>query len=896
MLLDNFRIKKRLLFLVFIFLLFSISAAYAEVCEVAKAKDVLKKNLYLYLTNPSSSPLTLAQVKDLLVFYIGIPQGLTTVDCSASGSNSNTQLSNIVSSGENASNIIPSCSDGTKYGECSSTKPKYCYGGSLINKCQSCGCPSGNSCNAIGECTTSQNIACFSSLDCGNSQFTGSYYCSNNYVTRNYLNYTCMNSGTTNSNCVSSTNYVALNYCNPSLNQSCVNGNSFCNTSTIQASSCTDTDNGLNYNVKGIVTAAGSSFSDYCGAESGGRQYVIEQYCDTGNNRAQAPYLCGGLCSDGACIDTSVPCVDSDSAKDYYMPGSITKGSVTKNDYCGAELSGGNQYMFEQYCNASGAIMEESFVCPTGCDIGPHGACINASEPCIESDGGINFGTKGSITKGKLSFNDYCALGKLVELYCENGTKKQEVRICSCSDGACPGYVDPPNICTDSDNGLNYYVQGSATKGVQTVNDGCGVGSNLFEAYCDANGNLSSSLYVCPAGCGNGACINETLTCIDSDGGLNYNVRGTVTKGSLSYTDYCGAQQANGSQYVLEQYCDASNNIQQVPYLCPGLCSNGNCLWVTPINIRITDELQNQYAPRISGNRIVWTDERNDGSDVYMYNILTGQETLLTPEPGLKYEAVISGSKVVYILYKNTSSNKREVILLDLDTSQRYNITTVRDSNTIPAITGNIVLWTELDIPTFVNSGLVRYNLIAYDLQTSQKTTIVTTTSLGFRSYDAYGNKVVWLDRRYDDPTTVRIETDLYVFDLVTGQETRLSPSTFSSYTTEALTISGNKVVTEESKLLYVYDISTGQRTQLPVTPESPQSLSLGGIDGNRIVYYTYRNANWDIYMFDLLTNQETAITTEPSSQQRPDISGNTIVWQDRSSSNNLDIFMKTLS
>ena len=36
-----------------------------------------------------------------------------------------------------------SCSDGTLYGECSSTKPKYCENGTLINKAGTCGCPSG---------------------------------------------------------------------------------------------------------------------------------------------------------------------------------------------------------------------------------------------------------------------------------------------------------------------------------------------------------------------------------------------------------------------------------------------------------------------------------------------------------------------------------------------------------------------------------------------------------------------------------------------------------------------------------------------------------------------------------------------------------------------------------
>jgi hypothetical protein len=41
----------------------------------------------------------------------------------------------------------PKCSDLTPYGYCSSTKPKYCSSGTLINNCTYCGCPTGQSCN-----------------------------------------------------------------------------------------------------------------------------------------------------------------------------------------------------------------------------------------------------------------------------------------------------------------------------------------------------------------------------------------------------------------------------------------------------------------------------------------------------------------------------------------------------------------------------------------------------------------------------------------------------------------------------------------------------------------------------------------------------------------------------
>ena len=219
------------MFVIMIFLLIFTSITYAETCEVSRTKDVLRRNLYIYLINPSSSPLTINQVKDLLTFYLSISPGLITVSCSSVGSYSNQPISSIVNNGGSAPDIIPICSDGTKYGECSNTRPKFCYGGNLIKKCDICGCQSGYSCNNDGNCNpASANITCFNNLDCGTSQLTGSYYCNNNSIKRNYLNYTCINPTTLSSSCTSSTNTITIDYCNANLNQTCIDGYASCQT------------------------------------------------------------------------------------------------------------------------------------------------------------------------------------------------------------------------------------------------------------------------------------------------------------------------------------------------------------------------------------------------------------------------------------------------------------------------------------------------------------------------------------------------------------------------------------------------------------------------------------------------------------------------------------------
>ena len=58
----------------------------------------------------------------------------------------------------NSTTVAGTCSDGTTFGFCSITKPKYCYSGTLIDRCgapYNCGCPFGQTCLISGSCQAS---------------------------------------------------------------------------------------------------------------------------------------------------------------------------------------------------------------------------------------------------------------------------------------------------------------------------------------------------------------------------------------------------------------------------------------------------------------------------------------------------------------------------------------------------------------------------------------------------------------------------------------------------------------------------------------------------------------------------------------------------------------------
>src|SRR3989338_1788113 len=283
------------------------SATYAQTCEVNDVKHALKKVLFLRFRD-TSSPLVLDEVKDLLIFYIGISDGVSTVDCSATGSRSNKRISDIVSLGGNATNAIPSCSDGTEYGECSTFKPKYCYAGSLVHRCNYCNCPSASGCTTSGKCETivNETTMCTDSDNGKNYDVKGTTsWCPSNDamgIPCTAFIDNCADNILTEGYCdgeqVSTEKYACPNGCKDGA---CVNATS---------TTCTDTDGGKNFFVKGTVDyykdgVLQYTITDNCHNPPYEDVMVVENYClEDGGTGAQTE-LCPNdySCVDGACVN-----------------------------------------------------------------------------------------------------------------------------------------------------------------------------------------------------------------------------------------------------------------------------------------------------------------------------------------------------------------------------------------------------------------------------------------------------------------------------------------------------------------------------------------------------------------------------------------------------------------
>ncbi len=367
----------------------------------------------------------------------------------------------------------------------------------------------------------------------------------------------------------------------------CTNG--LCQPSTTTGT-CSDSDGGKNTEVLGNATG-----------RYNGQVGTYYDFCDTGLNEEYEYYCTGNgdevkqeriRCANGCLINTCRPapqdtsCRESDSGRDYYVRGNATgnySGNfMTQYDACDTTYT---NLLYEYYCTGEGNRMDrEDKNCDYGCS---NGACIRPS--CSDSDG-ANYFVAGSVAFAGQTYGDYCQdSSTLVEYKCGPNGYVSEPYACAygCDANACRSQPAPMQ-CSDTDNGQNYTQTGtvvgpSVTGGAaSSYTDSCTDGYNVREYYC-AGGLVANVMYYCTSPCVNGACSGSPpsnpppQTCSDSDGGKNYNVKGTVDSGGFLISDYCDT--TNGK--LREYYC-FTNGFNSELVSCPQnyYCSNGACVLI----------------------------------------------------------------------------------------------------------------------------------------------------------------------------------------------------------------------------------------------------------------------------------------------------------------------------
>ena len=155
----------------------------------------------------------------------------------------------------------------------------------------------------------------------------------------------------------------------------------------------------------------------------------------------------------------------------------------------------------------------------------------------------------------------------------------------------------------------------------------------------------------------------------------------------------------------------------------------------------------NKVYPAISGDKVVWMDYRNGNSDIYMYDLSTGNETPVCVNSANQDYPAISGDKIVWM---DTRSGNWDIYMYDLSAGNETPICVAPGTQEWPAISGDIVVWMDY------RNGKIDPDIYAYGISTSTEMPICIDPAFTYYP-DVSSEAVVWVVPPwfYEDPNRV---------------------------------------------------------------------------------------------------------------------------------------------
>lgn len=156
--------------------------------------------------------------------------------------------------------------------------------------------------------------------------------------------------------------------------------------------------------------------------------------------------------------------------------------------------------------------------------------------------------------------------------------------------------------------------------------------------------------------------------------------------------------------------------------------------------VAITDDTALPHEPVIDGDLIVWVDERHgwEGglhmSDIYAYDLATGEETRITTDSGYVGNVAVSGRKIVWT---DERDEQQDIYMYDLDAGGEVRITYDPADQHSASISGNRIIWTD---NRHGNTEIYRY-----DLGTGEEQRL-TTSIVDHWTADIDGDRVAWFE------------------------------------------------------------------------------------------------------------------------------------------------------
>jgi parallel beta-helix repeat protein len=275
------------------------------------------------------------------------------------------------------------CSDGTPYGSCSGTLPRYCQNGTLVDSCSTCGCPAGQSCNSTaGSCyTPPAPPACQDGTLYSICSANKPLFCSNGTLVNTCTVCGCPAATTCNSGdgicypaCGDGTPY---GQCSAAMPKLCSGGSLVddCVTCGCPPGQGCDTGTKACFTPSAGCTAETQCPSgEYCKAGSCSPLEVTGADCMS-DSQCQTGHCVGGACRD---CESDGHCAEAEYCKENVcVPVDCPAGKITGHECVPYECMGSAECAENQVCREHKCV---GLDCPEGQVIRDH-ACAMPEEP-----------------------------------------------------------------------------------------------------------------------------------------------------------------------------------------------------------------------------------------------------------------------------------------------------------------------------------------------------------------------------------------------------------------------------------------------------------------------------------------------------------------------------------
>jgi TolB protein len=300
----------------------------------------------------------------------------------------------------------------------------------------------------------------------------------------------------------------------------------------------------------------------------------------------------------------------------------------------------------------------------------------------------------------------------------------------------------------------------------------------------------------------------------------------------------------------------------------------------------------NQLAPTLAGNTLAYTDCVSSWTPcaLKVMDVQSGQSyTIPSDVPTHQFGSSrrTDGATAAW-----ADVGGKSIFGANLSDNSSFLISSALSTRLEPSVLGNIVVWTDYRNAD-PNAEYPSGDIYMYDLNTRRESRLSPIP--GEQSHPATNGKVVvWLDQGQPSSNPVDFQpTTIRGYDLATGKEFTIVSQ--SSYRSE-VAVSGNIVVWLDhgnpsnpssvwTTSIYMYDLVTKKSSQLVSKHEVDLGLYNLEISGTIVVWVQevqVPGGERDIYGYDLNSKQSFPISVGGDAwHYSPSISGNTVVWVD---------------